>query len=408
MLELRRALAAGALIALVFGLGGFYAGQLAAAPDGPGVAVRGLLGRPAPAPAQPQVAPGDWRQLEAVRGYIKERFVDPVPEAELIRGAIRGLVESTGDKYSVYMSPEQYTNFLRHFEDSFGGVGVQVELKDNFVTVVKPIKGTPGEKAGLRTGDRIVGVDGRDVTRMSLDEVVQLIRGPEGTKVRLTVNREDRKFEVTLTRTRIQMPSLSSQMLEPGIGYIRIEEFNTRIGARVREKLTQLRGQGLRALILDLRQNPGGLLSEAVEVSSLFLGPGPVVHVVGRDGSRETLNSKGKAPFDLPLVVLVDEGSASASEIVAGAIKDRGAGVLMGARTFGKGSVQTFFDLEGGAGLKLTTARYLTAGGHSIHQKGIDPDMVVEVPKTARLDLDDPKHPQVQQAVEWLRRKIQS
>lgn len=407
MIDSRRALAGGALIALLSGLGGFYAGQISMVPGGPGQILRDLVGLPAPAPGRPQFAPGDWRQLDEVKAYIKQRFVDPVKEEDLLRGAVRGLVESTGDKYSVYMPPDQYTSYLRHFDESFGGVGVQVELKDNFVTVVRPIKGTPGERAGLRTGDRIVGVDGRDVTRLSLDEVVQLIRGPEGTQVRLTVSREPYRdrFDVTLTRAKILTPNMEGYMLQPGIGFIRIEEFNTKVGARVRDKIAELRRQGMRGLILDLRQNPGGLLSEAVDVSSLFVGPGPVVHIVGRDGTRETHNSRGKG-FDLPLVVLVDEGSASASEIVAGAIKDRKAGVLIGTRTFGKGSVQTFFDLEGGAGLKLTTARYLTAGGNSIHQKGIDPDLLVEVPKTARIELTDPHHPQIQKAVEWLKQRL--
>lgn len=407
MLNPRRALAGAALVALLSGTGGFYLGHMSTVSGSPGQWLRHLVGVPSPTPAR--VVPGDWRQLDAVRAHVKERYVDPIPEDELVRGAIRGLVESTGDKYSNYMTTEQYTGYLRHFQESFGGVGVQVELKDNFVTVVRPIQGTPGEKAGLRTGDRIMGVDGRDTVQLSLDEVVQLIRGPEGTQVRLTVSREPYRdrFEVSLTRSKIQTPNMSGYMLQSGIGYIRIEEFNSKIGERVRDKISELRGQGMRGLILDLRQNPGGLLSEAVDVASLFVGPGPVVHIVGRDGNRETYNSHGKG-FDLPLAVLVDEGSASASEIVAGAVKDRHVGVLIGVKTFGKGSVQTFFDLEGGAGLKLTTARYLTAGGHSIHQKGIEPDVVVETPKASPADLLSHQNPQIQRAADWLKARISS
>lgn len=406
MLDMRRALAGALVIAVTSGLAGYFVGQAGALPQGAGWPARLAVWVRGAAP-EPAAQPAGWQLVDQVRRYLKERYVEPLDDQRLIEGALRGMVEATGDRYSMYYSPQQYTQYRERFNESFGGIGIQVELKDNYVTVVRPIKGTPGERAGLRTGDRIVGVDGKDVTQMSLDEVVALIRGPVGTPVRLTISREPYKtrFDVTITRALIPRPQGAAYMVEPDIGYIRIEEFNENVHKRVEAALADLRRKGMKGLILDLRQNPGGLLEEAVEVASLFVGPGPVVHIVQRDGQRETRSSKGRG-FDLPLVVLVDGGSTSAAEIVAGAIQDRKAGVLVGSRTFGKGSVQSFFDLPGGSGLKLTTARYLTASGRSIHQVGIEPDVPVDAPREARVDLDDRSHPQFRKAIEVLRQRM--
>lgn len=397
----------GALLIAVFaGAAGFAAGQarfvagpllarLGVSVPGPGAAAGGLA--------------SEWRILEEARRKVLENYVDPVPDKDLLTGALRGLIEATGDRYSLYLTPEEYRSYLRHFEGSFAGIGIQVELKDDYITVVRPLRGTPGEKAGLRTGDRIMAVDGRDVSRMSIDEVVDLIRGPAGTRVRLTISRWPyrEQFDVDVERARIEVPQMEGTMLSwaPGVGYIRIEEFNTGIAGRVAETLGALRRQGMRALILDLRQNPGGLLGEAVDVASLFVPRGPVAYVVSRDGRKETLYAKG-SPLGLPLAVLVDGGSASASEIVAGAIKDRSAGTLVGTRTFGKGSVQSFIDLQGGSALKLTTARYLTAGGHMIHGRGIEPDVLVPMPEGQAIARDGGRDPQVEKAVEVLRQRM--
>lgn len=342
-----------------------------------------------------------------VRSYVQDRYVDPITEQQLLEGAIRGLVEATGDKYSTYFSQKAYTEFLQELRDQLSGIGVQVEYKDNYVTIVAPMKDTPGARAGLRSGDRIVAVNGKDVTGLNFEEVVSMIRGPAGTPVRLTIDRNREILHVSLVRAKIPVPQIEWRMLEtnPRVGYIHLIQFNEGIGERTRAALDALRAQGMQGLILDLRQNPGGFLHEAVAVASLFVPEGPVVHVVSRTGARETHNSKGRG-FDLPLVVLVDEGSASASEVVAGAIKDRGAGVLVGGRTFGKASVQTFFELPDGSGLKLTTARYLTAGGYSINQKGIEPNIAVPAPADLKLSLDDPNHPQMRKALEVLRTRM--
>jgi len=334
----------------------------------------------------------DYNKLDQLQQYIQSQYVDPISTDKLLEGALKGMVEATGDKYSAYMSPTEYKNFRQHLDSTFTGIGVTVETspKTGYVTVVAPIKNSPGEKAGLKTGDAIIQVDGKDITKLTLDEAVNLIKGPSGTKVKLTVLREgvQEPLTFTITRAKIDMPTIEWSMKEDGIGYVKLYEFNDQLGDRLSKAIADLKSKGMTRLILDLRGNPGGLLTEAVNVASQFLPPGaPVVHIVDRKGEKETFTSKAKSPFNMPLVVLVDGGSASASEIVSGAIKDLKAGVLMGTKTFGKGTVQTFFDMTTAsgekAGLKLTTARYLTAGGNSIHEKGIMPDVVVEQPKDA-------------------------
>lgn len=341
------------------------------------------------APQAAPTAPGiDLTQLQRVQEYIQQQYVEEVPTQKLVEGMLKGMVEATGDKYSAYFPPKQFKAYLEHFESSFSGVGVRVETspKTGLITVVAPIKGSPGERAGLRAGDAIVGVDGRDVTKMGLDEAVMLIKGKAGTQVRLTIKREGQTdpLEFTITRAVIEVPGMEAKMLdqEGGIGYIRITEFKKQVTGQVSDAIQSLRRQGMNRLILDLRQNPGGLLDEAIGISSLFLPPKhPVVHIVARGEKKETYHSRAKTQWDMPLLVLVDGGSASASEIVAGAVKDTEVGVLLGEKTFGKGSVQSFYDLKDGGGVKLTTAKYLTAGENSIHEKGIEPDIVVARPK---------------------------
>jgi carboxyl-terminal processing protease len=329
----------------------------------------------------------DLKRLQQAQGYIQERFVDEVSTEKLMEGALKGMFEATGDKYSAYYNADEFASFLGDLEPTFHGIGVYVETsaKTGLVTVTAPIKGSPGEKAGLRAGDAIVAVDGKDITKLSLEQAIKLIRGPSGSKVGLSIRRDELPdpFQVSVTRAEIEVPIVETKMVDSqaGVGYIRLLQFKKDSTARLRAAISELQGQGMTRMILDLRQNPGGLLDEAIGVSSLFVpGKEPVVHIVHRGGKKDTFESKAKSDFNTPLVVLVDAGSASASEIVAGAIKDLNAGVLMGVTTFGKGSVQSFFDLPDGGGVKLTTARYLTAGGHSINGIGVVPDIEVENP----------------------------
>ncbi len=348
-------------------------------------------------------------RLEEVMRAIQGQYVEPVDAETLNVGALRGMVEALGDRYSSYFTPEEYRSFVQGFEPTFSGIGVTVEIsqKTGLLTVVSPIKGSPGAQAGLRTGDAIIEVDGRDITGMSLNEAVALIKGPKGTQVRLLVKREGEPepLEFVITRDTITVPVLDYRMLDQaaGIGYIQLYEFSKKGAAdQVREAIADLRSQGMTRLIFDVRQNPGGLLDEVVEIASLFLPTGdPVVHIVERGKEQRALTAREAEPWDLPLVVLIDGGSASASEILAGAVKDAGVGTLIGEKTFGKGSVQTFWRLQDGSGIKLTTARYLTAGGHSIDGQGVAPD--IEVGNPDRIFPGEPGDPQLEAAIRHIR-----
>lgn len=352
----------------------------------------------------------DMARLQEVKRYIDQKFVEDVDPAKLqagaTEGALRGMVQATGDRYSVYFDPEQYEAFLAKFEATFTGIGVQVELRPDtgLVTVVAPFKNSPSERAGLRPGDTILAVDGKDVRGLTLEEVVSMIKGPEGTQVTLTIGREDlpQPLEITITREVIEFPTVESKMVDDGVGYVRLTEFSKEVTNQISRAIEELRRQGATRLIFDLRMNGGGLLNEAIGVTSLFVPPDqPVVHIVYRDRPTEIFKSRSKKAFDMPLVVLVDENSASASEIVAGAIKDLKAGVLIGTRTFGKGSVQTFYRLSDGSGIKITTAKYLTAGGNSIQDVGVEPDVVVENP--TRVLPGEPGDVQLERAIAYIK-----
>jgi len=348
-------------------------------------------------------------RLEEVMRAIQGQYVEEVDPDTLTVGALRGMVEALGDRYSSYFTPDEYRSFVQGFEPTFSGIGVTVEIsqKTGLLTVVSPIKGSPGARAGLRTGDAIIQVDGRDITGMSLNEAVALIKGPKDTQVRLLVKREGEPepLEFVITRDTITVPVLEYRMLdqEAGIGYIQLYEFSKKGAAdQVKEAIADLKRQGMKRLIFDVRQNPGGLLDEVVEIASLFLPDGdPVVHIVERGKEQRTLTARESEPWTMPLVVLIDGGSASASEILAGAVKDTGVGTLIGEKTFGKGSVQTFWRLQDGSGIKLTTAKYLTAGGNSIDGHGVEPDIVVTNPD--RIFPGEPGDPQLEAAINHIR-----
>lgn len=348
-------------------------------------------------------------RLKEVMRAIQGQYVEEVDAETLNVGALRGMVEALGDRYSTFFTPEEYRSFVEGFEPTFSGIGVTVEIsqKTGLLTVVSPIKGSPGAKAGLRSGDAIIQVDGKDITGMSLNEAVALIKGPKGTQVRLLVKREGEPelLEFVITRDTITVPVLDYRMIdaEAGIGYIQLQEFSKKgASGQVKEALDDLRRQGMKRLIFDVRQNPGGLLDEVVEIASFFVPTGePVVHIVERGKEPRAISAKQAEKWTGPLVVLIDGGSASASEILAGAVKDSGVGTLIGEKTFGKGSVQTFWRLQDGSGIKLTTAKYLTAGGNSIDGQGVEPDIVV--PNPNRIIPGEPGDPQLEAAVRHIR-----
>ncbi|MBC8015604.1 MAG: S41 family peptidase [Sporomusaceae bacterium] len=329
---------------------------------------------------------------------VGTRYVEPVPTETLMSGAIKGMVNSLGDPHSIYMDAKMYKEFMIETEGSFGGVGIVIGVKDKMLTVIAPIEGTPGEKAGIKSGDQIAKIDGKDTKDMALDEAVSKIRGPEGSAVVLTIRRGSETLkDYSLTRSSIQIKTVSGKMLPDQIGYLRISMFNENTGNDFAQKYHELEKEGMKSVILDLRDNPGGLLQESVKVSNLFIPKGPVVSVVTRDGEREVHSSTLEA-VKYPVAVLVNGGSASASEIVAGAIQDTGAGTLVGTKTYGKGSVQTVIRLDGGA-IKLTIAKYLTPKDRSINGIGIEPDVKVELEKEAGKDV------QLDKAIEVIKGK---
>jgi carboxyl-terminal processing protease len=321
-----------------------------------------------------------------VLAIIQNQYVDETEPREVIYGAVRGMLRAL-DPHSSFMDPESYREMQVETSGSFGGLGIEITIRDDQLTVVAPIEGTPAWRAGIQPGDRIVKIEGLVTKDMSLPDAVKRMRGPKGTKITITVVREGAKepIDVVLVREVIQVQSIKSQEIEPGIGYIRIRQFQERTAPDLVTSVEKFDKTGrLGGLIVDVRNNPGGLLSAAVEVSEEFLGDGKlIVYTEGRmrnQNMRFTAHAK-RAITEVPLVVLVNQGSASASEIVAGAIQDHGRGVVIGQQTFGKGSVQTIIPLADGSGLRLTTARYFTPKGRSIHGKGITPDIVIDPPK---------------------------
>ncbi|MGE0482863.1 MAG: S41 family peptidase [Gammaproteobacteria bacterium] len=332
----------------------------------------------------------DIRVLVEVFHKIKKDYVEAVDDKTLIENAMRGMLAGL-DPHSAYLDPEEYLDLQEGTSGEFGGLGIEVGMEDGFVKVIAPIDGTPAQEAGIQAGDVIVRLDDTPVKGMNLNDAVQKMRGKPGTDIRLTVVREgeEKPLTFTITRALVKVRSVRSRMLEPGYGYIRISQFQGPTGDDLRRHLRDLKSEagddGLRGLVLDLRNNPGGILGAAVSVADAFLESGLVVYTDGRIKDSE-LEFTAKPPDLLrgaPLIVLVNEGSASASEIVAGALQDQKRALIMGRQTFGKGSVQTILPMNNRAALKLTTARYFTPSGRSIQAEGIAPDIVVDKLKLA-------------------------
>lgn len=324
------------------------------------------------------------RYVREVLSTVNENYVDADKAAlpHLTEAALRGMVQSL-DPHSEYMNASDYKKLEEDISSEFGGIGVQVEMRGGKVVVISPIAGSPGAKAGIERGDVIMSVDGEKLEKPTLDAVVSRLRGKSGTQVQIGLMRplKAKSFEVTVTREVIKVQSVREVRLRPdGIGYVEITQFTERTGAEFIEALNKLNDQEMRALIIDLRDNPGGLLTSAVEVAEPFFKKGElIVYTQGRKPEdREEFHAEApEPPLTLPVAVLVNEGSASAAEIVSGALKDTRRAVIIGERTFGKGSVQTILPLRRGEGLRLTTARYYTPSGITLHEKGVTPDVEV-------------------------------
>ncbi|HET7007023.1 MAG TPA: S41 family peptidase [Candidatus Binatia bacterium] len=328
----------------------------------------------------------DYESLEAfsnILSIVKKNYVEDIETKNLVNGAINGMLTSL-DPHSAYLTPDLYKDLQSDTQGRFGGLGIEITVKSGILTVVSPIEDTPAFKAGIKPGDQIFKIEDEFTKDMSLVDAVKKMRGLKGTKINLTVRREGTAdlIDISLIRDIIRVQSVKSRTLEPGYGYVRLAQFQERSDRDVQRALEKLAAEksGIKGLVLDLRNNPGGLLNQAVRVSDLFLDSGMIVYTDGRIESQKQkfFAQKDGTWADFPVVVLVNGGSASASEIVAGALQDHKRAVVLGTKTFGKGSVQTILPLDDNSALRLTTARYFTPKGRSIQATGIVPDIVIE------------------------------
>jgi carboxyl-terminal processing protease len=334
------------------------------------------------------------RNFSDIFSRIKSDYVEDVEDEVLLEHAIRGMLSGL-DPHSTYLSPDEYNELRIGTSGEFGGLGIQVGMEDGFVKVISPIDDTPAYKAGLQAGDLIIRLDDKTVKGMTLNEAVKVMRGKPGTDIELTVVREgnDKPLTFVVTRDIIKVKSVKNRLLDPGYGYIRISNFQSRTAPQLLQAINDLKEENkasLKGIVLDLRNNPGGVLNAAAEVSDLFIDKGKLVYTEGRiDNSHYEYNAKPGDILDgAPVVVLINGGSASASEIVAGALQDHKRAIVMGSKSFGKGSVQTIQELRSGGAVKITTARYFTPNGRSIQGAGITPDIILKKYKVTSAEED--------------------
>ena len=333
---------------------------------------------------------------------LKRNYNGEVDNHQLFDGAIKGMVESVGDPYTVYLNKKDFQQLSEMTVGSFGGIGIVFGKRGNDYVVISALEDNPGAKAGIKSGDIITAIDDKSTREMNMEQVANKIRGKYGTIVTLELKDKEGKLrKVNVVRAEIKNPSVAGQMLaNTKIGYIRIAMFNENTGDDFAKKYAELEKQGMQALVLDLRENPGGILNAGVDVARMLVPKGPIVSVIDKNGNKyEETSSLEKVKY--PLAVLVDHGSASASEIVAGAIKDTKSGKLFGVKTFGKGSVQSVYRLDNNTAVKITVAKYYTPSGVSIHNVGIEPDVKVELPDDATVDV------QLKAAEDYLLQKLQ-
>ena len=350
------------------------------------------------APSVDPIPLEELRTFAEIFGKVKSDYVEKVDDKKLIEQAINGMLAGL-DPHSAYLNPEAFKEMRIGTEGEFGGLGIEVTMSDGFVKVIAPIDDTPAQKAGVMASDLIVKLNDTPVKGMSLSDAVKIMRGKPGSNIKLTIVRkgEEKPLEIDIKRAVIHIKSVKSKMLADDYGYVRITQFQSATGENLHQAIKKLvkenKGKALRGMVLDLRNNPGGVLNAAVSVSDTFLTDGLIVYTDGRvDDSKLRFSADPKDFIDgAPLVVLVNGGSASASEIVAGALQDHKRAIIMGTKTFGKGSVQTILPMNNGAALKITTARYYTPSGRSIQAEGIEPDIVVENLKLSKKEGSDIK-----------------
>lgn len=352
------------------------------------------------------VTEANIEKIEHFQRLLETYYYEDVPKEDLADGVLYGLMETVGDPYTCYYSVEEMEELTADIEGIFHGIGAYLEMDydKGYAKISGIIDGTPASQSDIQVGDYVVEVDGTDTYEMTLTDVVAMIRGDEGTKVTLTLNRNGKEVEVTVTRQNIETPTVKYELLENDIAYIIVTEFDDVTTSQFVDALAQMDLDNAEGLILDLRGNPGGNLSTVVEMCELMLPEGMIVYTEDKYGVRNEYECDGKHEFDLPLVVLIDGASASASEIMAGAIKDYELGTLVGTTTYGKGIVQKIFSYEDGSAAKITVSKYYTPNGYNIHGVGIEPDVVVEF--DADLYLEDKTDNQLEKAIEVITEEI--
>jgi carboxyl-terminal processing protease len=350
----------------------------------------------------PSEAVEDFEPFWQVYNLIQSNYIEAVPSSQLVDGAIKGMVDSLGDQFSGYMDPSVYDLVNDDLSGEINGIGVVIETLEDTkeIRVVHVLEGSPAEDEGMLPGDIFVKVDGEDVAGLTQLELAGKVRGPEGTHVVITVRRDEELVDFDLTRAKITIPTVESRLLDNNIGYVKLNDFGSHAREQLDIALDELNVDELDGLIFDLRGNPGGLLSSAIDIASAFIEDGVILKEDFGNGNEQVYNANGSSINDtVPMVVLVDENSASASELVAGALQDRGRAVVVGEITFGKGTVQTWQALVNGGGVRLTIARWLTPDGHWIHEEGITPDVEVEwTPEGTPEEVD----PQLEAGIDFL------
>lgn len=337
-----------------------------------------------------------YNKLVGLEQIVEEDFYQDVSEEDLVQGAIKGMFSGLGDIYSQYYTKEEFEQLKEQTSGSFVGIGVYISATsdDDYITIIAPIEGSPAEKSGVKAGDKVIKVDGQNVYADESDKAISMIKGEAGTSVKLTLKRGDEEFDLTIKREEIVSKSVESEILDDNIGYLKITSFNENTYSEFKEALDDLKSKDIKALTLDLRNNPGGLLDVCADIADELIGEATIVYTKDNKGDKEYLKSD-KNKLGLPIAVLVNEGSASASEILTAAIVDNNEGIAVGTITFGKGLVQSVRELKDGTGYKLTTAQYFTPNGDYINEKGIEPKIV-----------EDNESKQIDVAIEWLKSQI--
>lgn len=369
-----------------------------------------LLGYRNVTSAEDEAFTSQFRKLEVIKGIIEDNYIGKIDENKISEDAIRGMVDSLGDPYTTYMDKSEYDKYNTQIVGSYAGIGTYIEANtngDGRIIVVAPIEGSPAEKAGIKPGDEILKVDGKDVYANEIDKAVAMMLGKPGTKVQMTFMRAGKgKFDVTITREKIVLNRVTGKMLSKNIGYIKLKMFDEDTASSFISQYDALNKDGMKGLIIDLRDNPGGLLEESVKIADKLLGKGTIVYTIDKKNSKEVWSSDANK-FGKPLVLLVNGNTASAAEILSGAVRDFKAGTLIGTKTFGKGIVQLPFKLTDGSVVKVTIAKYYTPSGECIQKKGIKPDILLDLPaKDKNRKLSPSEDVQIQKAIQVLNSKI--